>query len=359
MKSMQVTEFGQPLCQNDSPNPVPQGREVLLRVSAAGLCHTDLHLWHGGYDLGGGKMLSLKERGVSLPLTMGHETVGVVVAAGPEATDVKVGDVRLVFPWIGCGQCEACTAGRQNYCLKPSTIGINRPGGFADHILVPDSQYLVPLQGLLAVAAAPLACSGLTCYSALRKFNADTLANNRLVIFGAGGLGLMAIALLRALDGKGAVVLDPDPAKRQAALDAGALAALDPNAPDVADQVRSAVGAPVLQVLDFVSNPTTSAMAFDLLSKGGHLVCVGLFGGAASWPLPLLAIKALTIQGSYVGSLPELRELVDLVARKGLHSLIPVSTSRMTSLHDALQALESGQIVGRMIMVPDESESGE
>jgi D-arabinose 1-dehydrogenase-like Zn-dependent alcohol dehydrogenase len=353
MKSMQVTEFGKPLQQMDSPTPEPQGSEVLLRVSAAGVCHTDLHLWHGGYDLGNGRMLSLKERGVSLPLTMGHETVGIVVATGPQATSVKVGDVRLIFPWIGCGQCDACKSERENYCLKPRTIGINRPGGYADHVLVPDEKYLVSLKGLPAVNAAPLACSGLTCFSALRKFGTDTLKRVPLVIFGAGGLGLMAVKLLNALDGAGSVVLDPDAAKRQAALQAGARAAIDPMATDAADQVRQATGGTVQCVLDFVSNPATSTLAFDLLTKGGHLVCVGLFGGAASWPLPLLAIKALTIQGSYVGSLPELRELVDLVAQKNLRELVPVSTCTMQGLGKALDDLENGRVVGRMIMTPE------
>ncbi|MCJ9714091.1 alcohol dehydrogenase catalytic domain-containing protein, partial [Bordetella hinzii] len=122
MKSMQVTEFGQPLVQADTPTPVPRGREVLLRVRAAGVCHTDLHLWHGGYDLGHGRTLSLKERGVTLPLTMGHETVGIVEAVGEDAGEVPLGAVRLVYPWIGCGQCEVCREGRENLCLTPRTI---------------------------------------------------------------------------------------------------------------------------------------------------------------------------------------------------------------------------------------------
>lgn len=351
MRSMQVQEFGGPLVEAHAETPQPRGNEVLLRVKAAGVCHTDLHLWHGGYDLGGGKTLSLAERGVKLPLVMGHETVGVVEVVGEDVYGVQPGDVRLIYPWLGCGHCEACTRGQENYCLTPQTVGINRPGGYADHVLVPHERSLVPLRGLDPVSAAPLACSGLTCYSALKKFGLERLRENRLVIFGAGGLGLMCLKLLHAMGGQGAVVIEPNAQRAAAARDAGAAAVIDPSAPDAADQIRAAVGGPVTAVLDLVGNPQTAATSFDLLTKGGHLVSVGLFGGAADWPLPLLAIKAVTIQGSYVGSLPELHELVELVAEKRLE-LIPVHTCGMNALGDALRALEAGQVVGRMVMTP-------
>lgn len=352
MRSMQVLEFGQPLVQTESAVPVPTGKEILLRVKAAGVCHTDLHLWHGGYDLGHGKRLSMAERGVKLPLTMGHENVGMVLAVGDEVRNVKVGDVRLVYPWNGCGHCEVCLAGQENYCLTPCTVGINRPGGYSDHLVVPDERYLVDLKGVSAIKAAPLACSGLTCYSALRKFNQARLQRNHMVIVGAGGLGLMALALLKAMGGKGAVVVEPDAARRQAALDAGAVAVVDPNADDAAPQIQEAAGGAVYDVLDFVSNPQTTELGFNVVTKGGHMVLVGLFGGAAPWPLPLIAMRAITIQGSYVGSLGELQELVELVAKENL-SLIPVTTCSLDALGQALQDLEQGKILGRMVMTPE------
>lgn len=351
MRSMRVQAFGEPLVEAATETPQPQGHEVLLRVSAAGICHTDLHLWHGGYDLGGGRKLSLEERGIKLPLVMGHETVGVVVAVGEQVEGVQPGDVRLIYPWLGCGQCASCAKGQENYCLKPNTIGINRPGGYADHVLVPHERSLVPLRGLDPVRAAPLACSGLTCYSALKKFGLERLQEQVLVIFGAGGLGLMALKLLAGIGGKGAVVIEPNAERAQAAMDAGAIAVVDPTATDAAEQVAAAVGGPVHAVLDLVGNEQTSSTAFNLLTKGGHLVTIGLFGGAANWPLPLLAIKALTIQGGYVGSLPELHELVALVAEKQLE-LIPVHTCGLSAIGDALRALEAGKVVGRMVVTP-------
>src|SRR5271156_5139290 len=118
MRCYQVAAFGAPLTEAVIPTATPGGAEVLLEVVAAGVCHSDLHIWEGGYDLGHGKRLSLKDRGIALPLAMGHETVGEVVALGPDATGVKVGEVRLVYPWIGCGTCAVCLAGNENLCAN-------------------------------------------------------------------------------------------------------------------------------------------------------------------------------------------------------------------------------------------------
>lgn len=351
IKSMQVVDFGQPLVEAQEPKPVPQGSEVLLRVAATGVCHTDLHLWHGGYDLGAGRTLSLSERGVKLPLTMGHEVAGIVEAVGPDVKSVQPGQRHLVYPWLGCGKCDVCRAGAENYCLSPRTIGINRAGGYANYILVPEARYLVNIEGLDLVSAAPLACSGLTCFSALRKFDNTVLNRTPLVVIGAGGLGLMCIKLLAALGGAGAVVVEVDPIKRQAAMDAGALAAIDPTAPDALAQLQKTVGKPIEAVLDFVANPDTAQLGFDAITKGGKLVLVGLFGGAAPWPLPLIPIKAITIQGSYVGNQAELQELIELVREKNL-KLIPVDTCSLNTLDSALSSLEQGQIIGRMVLTP-------
>src|ERR1700722_15264807 len=148
MKSYQVAVFGAPLEEADAPTPTPQGAEVLLEVVAAGVCHSDLHIWEGGYDLGHGKRLSLKDRGIGLPLTMGHETAGRVVALGPEATDVAIGETYLVYPWIGCGECAVCRRGDENICSKPNCLGVHRNGGYADHIVAPHAKYLVSIEGL-------------------------------------------------------------------------------------------------------------------------------------------------------------------------------------------------------------------
>ena len=117
MRAWAVVENGKPLQELELPTPEPKGTEVLIEVTHCGVCHSDLHIWEGYYDIGGGKKMSLKDRGVVLPLAMGHEIVGRVVKLGPDAKGVKVGDLRIVFPWLGCGTCDKCLAEEDNMCL--------------------------------------------------------------------------------------------------------------------------------------------------------------------------------------------------------------------------------------------------
>jgi len=355
MRSFQVADFNAPLKEVERPTPRPAGTEVLIRVRAAGVCHSDLHIWEGGYDLGHGrKPLSLKDRGVSLPRTMGHETVGEVVAFGPDVKEgdkggLKAGDVALVYPWLGCGKCATCLAGDENMCLKPASLGVYCDGGYADHMSVPHPKYLLDLKGLDPVTAAPYACSGVTTYSALKKVEKDF--NTPIVIFGAGGLGLMALTLLKAMGGRGAIVVDIDPRKREAAEKAGALATVDGKAPDALEQLARKAGEPIRAVIDLVGSAQTAQLGFDCLTKGGKQVIVGLFGGGAPWALPLIPIKAITIQGSYVGNLRETRELLDLVRAKKVVP-IPVTTMPLSKANDALVDLQKGKLVGRAVLVP-------
>jgi alcohol dehydrogenase/propanol-preferring alcohol dehydrogenase len=351
MKSFKVTEFNAPLTEVDEPTPQPAGTQVVIKVKAAGVCHSDLHIWEGGYDLGHGrKPLSLKDRGVSLPRTMGHETVGEVIALGPDAKgNVKVGDVALVYPWIGCGKCATCLAGDENMCLTPRSLGVYCDGGYADHMTVPHPRYLINLKGLDPVTAAPYACSGVTTYSALKKVESDLA--NPIVIFGAGGLGLMALSLLKAMGGKGAIVVDIDARKREAAEKAGALGSVDGAAPDALAQIAAKAGGPVRSVIDLVGNAQTAQLGFDCLTKGGKLVIVGLFGGGAPWALPLIPIKAITIQGSYVGNLRETQELLELVRNKMI-APIPVTTMPLAKANEALTDLQKGKLVGRAVLTP-------
>lgn len=353
MRCYCVLHHGQALELVEKPIPQPQGTEVLLKVIAAGVCHTDLHLWEGHYDMGGGKKLTLAERGIKPPLTLSHEIVGEIVAFGLNAqanAEVSLGQVTLVHPWIGCGECAACQRGEENICVKPQALGVARPGGFADYVIVPHPRYLLDIGSLEPAQAAPLACAGVTTYSALKKMG-DRLKTDPVVIIGAGGLGLMAIEVLKALGGQGAIVVDIDPIKREAALAAGALGVIDARAADAAQQIQQATGGGARAVLDLVGATATVGLALASSARGGQIVICGLMGGDLTLALPVIPMRPLTLQGSYVGTLQELHELVALVKRSGMKP-IPVNTRPMAEANDAMQDLHHGRVVGRTVLVP-------
>ena len=354
MRSYSVTAWNEALQPLDQPTPVPAGTEVLLRVTAAGVCHSDLHVCEGHYDLGGGKRLRMADRGVTLPLAMGHEIAGTVVAVGPDAGDAPApGSAQLVYPWIGCGICAFCARGEEPYCPRPRFLGIFRDGGYATHVLVPHPRYLLETGDLPPEVAAPYACSGLTTYSALRKIDAAILREEPVVLVGAGGLGLMCLTLLGAIGARGAIVLDIDADKRAAAVKLGALDAIDAADPDAVAQVLSLTpnGGGTRAVIDFVGSPDTVRLGLGCLVKGGKLVLVGLIGGEITLSLPLIPSRATTIQGSYVGTLTELRELMELV-RGGRIPQMPTTCHPLEEADAVLGALRAGRVVGRAVLVP-------
>jgi propanol-preferring alcohol dehydrogenase len=350
MRSFDVCQCGAPLQMVERPTPTPAGTEVLLKVLAAGVCHSDLHIWDGYYDLGGGKRMMLNERGIKLPLTMGHENVGEIVAIGPNAKGVKVGDVRIVDPWMGCGECAVCKRGDENYCIKPRNNGIFTNGGYATHLMVPHPRYLFDIGDLPPEKAAPLACSGITTYGALKKIG-GVLMSEPIVIVGAGGLGLMCLALHKAMGGVGAIVVDIDPVKRDAAKQAGARAVIDGNASDTAAQIKQVTNGGAWAIIDLVGSSSTVQLGVDSLIKGGKLIIVGQFGGEITLPTVFFPQRAMTIQGSYVGSLTEMAELLDLVRRTGLPQ-IPIGVRPLAEVNAALEDLRAGKVVGRLVLVP-------
>jgi D-arabinose 1-dehydrogenase-like Zn-dependent alcohol dehydrogenase len=350
MISFDVCKCGTPLQRMERPTPRPEGEQVLLRTLAAGICHSDLHIWDGYYEMGGGKRLQLLDRGIKLPLTMGHEIVGEVIAVGPQASGVKVGDKRLVYPWIGCGTCNVCKAGDEQLCSSPRFLGVFTNGGYSDHVMVPHSRYLLDLDGMAPEKAAPLACSGVTTYGALKKLGPQ-LQREPVVIIGAGGLGLMCLALAKMMGAPGTILVDIDPVKREAALKAGATAVVDGNAPDAAKQIAK-LGNGAWSVIDLVGSSGTVRLGIDSVVKGGRVIIVGLFGGDITISTPILPMKALTLQGSYVGSLAEMKELLALVKQAGLPAQ-PVATRPLAGADSALSELRAGKVVGRLVLTPN------
>jgi D-arabinose 1-dehydrogenase-like Zn-dependent alcohol dehydrogenase len=350
MRCYCVLHHGQPLQLVEQPDPVPTGTQVVIKVKAAGLCHTDLHLWEGYYDMGGGKKLQLADRGIKPPMTLSHEIVGEVWKFGPDAQNVPTGKTVVVHPWIGCGECTNCRRGEENICIKPQALGVARPGGFADYVVVPHAKYLVDIGSLNAAEAAPLACAGVTTYAALKKLGQRAI-DDPVVIIGAGGLGLMAIQVLKAMGGKGAIVVDIDPVKREAAAKAGAIATVDAKAADAAQQLIAATGGGARGVLDLVGATPTVTLALASVGRGGHIVVCGLMGGDLTLSLPTIPMRPITLQGSYVGTVEELRELVALV-KAGKLASIPVTSRPMNQANDAINDLHHGRVVGRQVLVP-------
>src|SRR3954453_20987736 len=344
MRSFQVCQCGAPLQMNEAETPKPQGTQVLLKMLAAGVCHSDLHIWDGYYEIGGGKKMMLADRGIKLPLTMGHENVGEVVALGPDAKGIKVGDVRLVNPWMGCGTCKVCLRGDENLCLKPQNVGVFAQGGYATHMLTPHPRHLFDIGNLKPEQAAPLACSGVTAFSALKKVSA-TLKEEPVVIVGAGGVGLMGVTLARKMGAKDVVVVDIDAGKRDAAMKAGATAAVDGGAADAVAQIQKATGGGAWAVIDFVGSGETVNLAVASITKGGSIVVVGLFGGDVTVPTPYLPLRAMTLRGSYVGSQTDIAELLELVQRPGMPP-VPIRTRPLDEVNETLNDLRNGRIVG-------------
>ena len=346
MISYDVTEWGKPLQKALRDTPTPQGTEVLVRVKYCGVCHSDVHIRDGYFDLGGGKKFHMSERGMKTPVTMGHEPLGTVVSAGPDAKDVPVGQDRLIYPWTGCGQCARCQEGMDNWCPTPRFIGIQKSGGYADHLVVPHPKYLVDVSGLDPQYAPILACSGLTTYSAVRKLMPCS-SKDWIVLMGAGGLGLMAVTMLRALGHENIAVCDIDSTKWDAARAVGAKEVFDPSKPETLEKLMALPGG-VWGAADFVGAEVTAKLAMAVLRKGGRYVLVGLYGGEVPLSLVPLAQRALTIQGSYVGSLQELREVVDL-AKSGKLQPIPTALCSLEEVSGVLDQLKKGGVIGRVV----------
>lgn len=346
MLSYDVTEWGKPLQKAIRETPAPQGTEVLVKIQYCGVCHSDVHIRDGYFDLGGGKKFHMGERGMDLPVTMGHEPYGTVVAAGPDAGDVPIGAERLVFPWIGCGNCARCAAEQDNLCPAMRSLGVRLRGGYADYMIVPHPKYLVDASGIEPSYAPILACSGLTTYSAINKLMPCD-PDDWIAVLGAGGLGLMAVSILRALGHRNIAAGDVDPAKFAAAREAGATHTFDTREADATARLAALPGG-LWGAIDLVGASSTAEIGYGALRRGGRHISVGLFGGELHLSTVTVAQRAATMQGSYVGSLPELKELVEL-ARSGKLTPIPVSTCGLDEVSGVLDRLKAGTVTGRIV----------
>jgi len=348
MRRQSLVAYGQPLCETVVDCPEPRGSEVLVRIERCGVCHSDLHLQDGYFSLGGDKKLDVSA-GRTLPFTLGHEIAGVIESAGEDAADAKRGQRVAVYPWIGCGKCAACLGGEENLCGNHRHLGIAVDGGFATHVLVPHPRYLLDYAPLSPAFAGMLMCSGLTAYAALKR-HTQRPERGPLLLVGLGGVGMMGLAIARAMFNAPPIVADIDAAKRDAALAAGAAQAYDPSDPQARKAVMAATGGGVLAACDFVGSDKSLQFATGLLARGGKVVVTGLLGGTFSIAAAMFGIKAITIEGTLTGTLAEARELLDLARSKNI-APIPTRERPLAEAEAALDDLRAGRVVGRSALV--------
>jgi alcohol dehydrogenase len=345
MHRQSLTAYGAPLCETIVEAPRPQGSEVLVRIHRCGVCHSDLHMQDGFFTLGDGKQLDVRA-GRSLPFTLGHEIAGEVEAVGPDS-DARIGARVAIYPWIGCGQCPACRAGDENICTAPRHLGITVDGGYATHVLVPHARYLIDHAPLAPSYAGALMCSGLTAYAALKRLESRA-ARAPLLLVGLGGVGLMGLALTHAMYGSAPFVADIDPAKRAAALKAGAREGFDPAEPGARKAMLKASGG-IYAAVDFAGSDKSLNFATSVLAKGGKVVVTGLIGGGYATAVAMFPLKAMSIEGTQTGTLAEARELIDLVRTKNIPPP-PIAERPLAAASQTLDDLRAGSIVGRVVL---------
>jgi len=351
MKAARIVKPKQSLEVQELETPKPKGSQVLVKVESSGVCHSDIHLWEGGYEGPGGQLLKTTDRGVKYPLTPGHEIAGIVESMGEEAQGFSKNEKVLVFPWIGEGLCPACRVGEENLCDKPRSLGVYTDGGYAEYVLVPSYKYLVNIsENIDTNVAATLSCSALTAYGAVK--NTTLKPNDNVVIVGAGGLGLMAMQLSKAITGAKIIAIDLDDEKLEAAKRNGADNTINSKKEDPVKaimEMTDKMGADA--VIDFVNASKTVETDMQLLRRRAKLVLVGLFGGELRLNLVSMPTRAYKLIGSYTGTLSDMVELLSL-AKRGVIKPVVSDTFKLSQVTEALSKLKEGKIIGRGVINP-------
>lgn len=338
MKAALLRALGSPLTIEELPMPTPGADEVLIKVVACGVCHSDLHLAAGEWDL-------LKPI-TKLPLVLGHEVAGVIAAVGADVSEFNIGD-RVGVPWLHytCGQCEFCLAGRETLCVKQQVTGATVDGGFAEFIKAKASHTARLPDNLSFAAAAPLLCAGVTVYNALKK--SDAQAGHKLAVFGVGGLGHVAIQLAKA---RGAEVIAIDIAddKLELARQCGADHTINAATTQAYKEIKklTAGGAHIVMVTS--GSKVAYETALRSLRRGGTLVVVGMA------PEPISVSTVALVSGEYrivaaaVGTRQDLREVLQLAAEGKVTCRI--ETRPFVEVGAVLDEMKKGGLLGRVVL---------
>ena len=339
MKAALMRAYHEPLELVERPVPdVAAPTDVLVRVGGAGVCATDLHAIDG----------LMEPAGVTLPLVLGHENAGWVEAVGNGVTTVAPGDAVLVYPPFSCGLCVACRRGNDMHCVRHRFTGLSVDGGFADYVLVSERS-LVPLPaGVEPVDVAPHADAGVTAYHAVRRLAHLAHPGSTAVVIGIGGVGHIALQLVRELGSSTLIAIDVDERRRRLATELGAAEAVDGT--DAVDAVRDLTGGNGADlVFDFVGTDDTHAGSAAMLARGGTYSVIG-YGGTISIPSPALVVNEHAVVGNLVGTWIDLWELLQLHAAGRI--VLKTEVHPLGAVNDVLDKLRDGEVNGRAVLVP-------
>jgi propanol-preferring alcohol dehydrogenase len=337
MKAAILHEFRQRLAFEDVPRPQLGPGDVLIKVEACGVCHSDLHVAEGDWS----QLSAIVKR----PLILGHEIAGRVIEKGGEAGELQIGD-RVGIPWIHwtCGECEFCREGNENLCSKQKITGVTVDGGYAEFVKAPANHAIKIPDGLSSIDAAPLFCAGVTVLRALKK--ARLLPGQRLGVFGVGGLGHLAVQIGLGL---GAVVtaIDISDEKLALAKSLGASTVVNSASINAVKELRGKGGVHVALVASAARAAYDTA--FSCVRPTGTLLVVGLPAENICFPPILMAATEIRVQASAVGTREDVREVLELAAAGKIRCR--VGTRPLSEANEALEQLRSGQVSGRLVLV--------
>jgi NAD+-dependent secondary alcohol dehydrogenase Adh1 len=331
--------YHQPLELVERPAPEVAGpSDVLVRVGGAGVCATDLHAIDG----------LMEAVGVTLPRILGHENAGWVEEIGTAVTTVAKGDAVLLYPPYSCGLCVACRRGNDMHCVRHQFTGLSVDGGFADFVLVSERSLLPLPVGVEPAAVAPHADAGLTAYHAVRRLAHLAVPGSTAVVIGVGGVGHIALQLVRELGASSVIAVDTDERRRRLAGELGADEVVDGTAP--VDAVRDLTGGRGADlVFDFVGTDETHADATALLARGGTYSVIG-YGGMIAIPSAALIGNEQTVSGNLVGTWVDLWELLQLHTAGKVE--LRTEMHPLSAVNDVLEKLRAGEVTGRAVLIP-------
>jgi NAD+-dependent secondary alcohol dehydrogenase Adh1 len=339
VKAALMRAYHQPLELVERPVPeVSAPGDVLVRIGGAGVCATDLHAIDG----------LMEPAGVTLPLVLGHENAGWVEAVGTGVTTVAPGDAVLVYPPYSCGLCVACRRGNDMHCVRHDFTGLTVDGGFADYVLVSERSLLPLPAGVEPVDVAPHADAGLTAYHAVRRLGHLAVPGSTAVLLGVGGVGHIALQLLRVLGSGTVIAIDTDDRRRRLAAELGADEVLDGRS--AADAVRDLTGGRGAElVFDFVGTQETHDAATAMLARGGTFSVIG-YGGTVALPSVVMVASEQSVVGNLVGTWVDLWELLQLHAAGRI--VLKTEVHPLDAVNDVLAKLREGEVSGRAVLVP-------